>query len=176
MSTTPSPWSSQSPGPAGPSSPAGYGAPSGYGAPLGWQGQPQQVRPGPQGVGPTGELVLDLRKPVGAMGMINPVVTIDGHPAPSSWGRSSFVVPAGVHQVEVAQSYLWVYGHAGLAAQVAPGTSVDVYYAGPMVTMLRGAIGLEPQRRPGQGAFVAVLVLVVVVLLIGVLAAVIGSS
>ena len=168
--------------PSAPGAPSGYGAPQGqqpsstYGAPLAQQGQPQPVSPPPQGA-PSGQLVINLLPPIGAMGMISPVVTIDGHPAPSSWGRNSFVVPAGTRQVDVAQTYLWTYGHASLPVPVAPGAAVDVYYAGPMTaTSKRGAIGTEPQRRPGQGVFIGVLVLVAVVLLIGVVAAVLGNA
>ena len=49
--------------------------------------QQPQGRPQPYGGGPTGELVINLQKPFGAMGMISPVVSIDGYPAPASWGR-----------------------------------------------------------------------------------------
>ncbi len=192
MSTPQQPWSPNPSAPSNPSAPpnaSGYGAPAGYGqppasqapssygAPRAAQGRPSpEPQPAQQQGGPTGELVINLRKPVGAMGMISPLVTIDGHPAPSSWGRNSFVVPAGSHQVDVAQSYLWTYGRAALGVGVAPGTSVDVYYAGPMATFMRGAIGLAPQRRPAQGFFIGILVFVAVVLLIGVLAAVLGNA
>ena len=184
MSTPQQPWSPSQPGPAQP--PQGYGTPQWYAGPQsppappaqpGQPGQPGQQPPQPFGGAATGELVVNLTKPVGAMGMISPVVTIDGHPAPSTWGRNSFTVPAGVRQVEVAQTYFRVYGNASLAVSVGAGHSVDVYYAGPMATVgLAGAIGLEPQRRPGRAFFVGVMVFLALLLLIVVLAVVLGNS
>lgn len=186
MSSPQQPWS---PGQAGPSAPPGYGAspsapapstPQGYGAPRWYEGpqaEPQLQPQGqqPYGGGATGELVINLKKPVGAMGMISPVVTIDGYPAPCSWGRNAFPAPAGVRRVDVAQTYLWTYGRASMPVTVTPGATTEVYYAGPMATMLAGAIGLQPQQRPGRAFFIGIMVFVAVVLLVGILAAVIGN-
>ena len=153
-----------------------YGA-QGYGAPQTQPGQPPQQQPQPFGGGPTGELVLNLRKPFGAMGMINPVVAIDGHPAGATWGRNTFQVPAGVRQVDVAQTYMWTYGRASQPVNVAPGSTNEVFYSGPMATFgFGGAIGPEPQRRPGTGLFIGLMVFLVVVVLLAVLAGVVGSS
>lgn len=173
--------------------PLGYGspqanAPQGYGAaPQTRPGQqppshqpyqqPYQQQPQPYGGGPTGELVINLRKPFGAMGMISPVVTIDGHPAGSSWGRNAFQVPAGVRQIDVAQTYLWTYGRASHPVNVEPRRTSEIFYSGPMATFgFGGAIGTEPQRRPGTGLFIGLTVFLFVLLLLVVLAVVIGSS
>jgi hypothetical protein len=122
--------------------------------------------------------VLNLRKPFGAMGMITPVVTIDGHPAGAAWGRNSFSVPAGVRQVDVAQSYMWTYGRASQPVNVAPGGTSEIFYSGPMATFgFGGAIGSEPQKRPGTGLFIGLMVVVgVCLLLIVVLAVAFGGS
>ena len=164
--------------------PQGYGAPAqGYGAAPSPYGQAQpgpqqppqgQQAPGAYGApGPSGELVLNLRKPFGAMGMISPIVTIDGYPAGSTWGRNSFRVPAGVRQVDVAQSYLWTYGRASQPVNVEPGGTSEIFYSGPTVTFgMGGAIGTEPQRRPGARLLIGLMVAVVVLLLLVVVLAV----
>ena len=155
-----------------------YGAPpQGYGPPPG-QVQPQQPPAYATGLtGPTGELVINLRKPFGAMGMISPIVMIDGHPAGASWGRNSFRVPAGVRQVDVAQSYLWTYGRASQPVNVTSDGTSEIFYSGPMATFgFGGAIGTEPQRRPGTGLFVGLMVVVALMLLLVVVAVVAGNS
>jgi hypothetical protein len=121
--------------------------------------------------------VLNLRKPFGAMGMISPAVTIDGFPARSSWGRNSFQVPAGVRQVDIAQTYLWTYGRASQPVTVAPGSTSEIFYAGPMATIgMGGAIGTEPQKRPGTGLFIGLMVFVAVLLLLVIVAVAVGTS
>jgi len=151
--------------------PSPYGQAQGYGDP---QAQHAQPAPGAYGAGgPTGELVLNLRKPFGAMGMISPIVTIDGYPAGSTWGRNSFRVPAGVRQVDVAQSYLWTYGRASQPVNVEPGSTSEIFYSGPTLTFgFGGAIGSEPQKRPGTGLFIGIMVFVAVLLLLVVVLAV----
>lgn len=182
MSSPQQPWSpgqAGQPGPAGQQPYPGQPYPPQPYPPQPYAPQPYQAQPyAPQPpAGPTGELVLNLRKPFGAMGMISPVVRIDGYPASASWGRNSFVVPAGVRQVEVAQTYLWTYGRATQPVSVEPGRTSEIFYAGPMATFgMGGAMGTEPQKRPGTALFVGVMVLVLVVLLIAVLAAALGSS
>jgi hypothetical protein len=173
MSSPQQPWSPGQPGPSGP--PPAYGAAPGYGPPQPY-GAPQPPPPA-YGGGPTGELVLNLRKPFGAMGMISPAVTIDGFPARSSWGRNSFQVPAGVRQVDIAQTYLWTYGRASQPVTVAPGSISEIFYAGPMATIgMGGAIGTEPQKRPGTGLFIGLMAFVAVLLLLVIVAVAVGTS
>ncbi|MGI3784058.1 MAG: hypothetical protein ACRYG2_25125 [Janthinobacterium lividum] len=170
------------------SSATGREAPQGYGVPLGY-GSPQasaatqgadavEGYETPQAyIGPTGELVLNLRKPFGAMGAISPMVVVDGHPVGAAWGRNVFQVPAGVRQVDVAQSYLWTYGRASHPVHVDPGRTSEIFYSGPMATFgFGGAIGAEPQRRPGTGLFIGLMVVFVLLLLLVVLAVVVGNS
>ena len=188
MSSPQQPWSpppsSGQPEGYGPP-PQGYQPPQGYGpSPQGYtppqQGQPQPgygQPPAQQQSGPTGELVLDIRKPFGAMGMISPVVSIDGYPAAASWGRNSFRTPTGVRQVSVAQSYLWTYGRASMPVSIEPGQTSEISYAGPMWTFgMGGAIGVGPQKRPGTGLFIGIMVFVVLVVLLAIVAGIAGNS
>lgn len=173
-----------SPQPPQGSGPQGYPAPpqapQGY-QPQGQQGQGHQAydaqgfasQPQTQayGGGPTGELVLTLQKPFGAMGMITPIVTIDGYPATASWGRNSFPAPAGVRRVDVAQTYLWTYGRASMTVPVEAGRTAEVYYTGPMFTFgMGGRMGTEPQERPGKGLFIGLMVFLLLIVLLAVFA------
>jgi hypothetical protein len=207
MSSPQQPWSPGRPAPSDPPRPDGppasgygpppaYGAPQGYGAPqtpgygaptpYGAQGYGPAPTPTPPpfgqqpqayGGGPTGELVVNLRRPFGAMGMISPVLTIDGYAAGSTWGRNVFQVPAGVRRVDVAQSYLWTYGRASHPVNVEPGRTSEIFYSGPMATFgFGGAIGTEPQRRPGTGLFIGLMAFVFVILMIAVLTAAFAGS
>lgn len=118
----------------------------------------------PPGFGQS-QLVLVLREPVGSMGMISPVVTIDGYPAPARWGPNPFPTTPGRHLVRVSNRYLYEYGAAEQVLDLVPGQSVEVHYSPPLITFVRGRIGLTPQPRPGLAAmigfFVGLLVLVV---------------
>ena len=51
----------------------------------------------PPGFGDS-QLVVVIREPVGAMGMITPLVTIDGYPAPARWGPNPFLTTPGRHR------------------------------------------------------------------------------
>ena len=172
-----------------PQPPQGYG-PQGYPvppqAPQGYQpqGQHDQGQQGydaegfasrPQapayGGGPTGELVLNLQKPFGAMGMITPIVTIDGYPASATWGRNAFPAPAGVRRVDVAQTYLWTYGRASMTVPVEAARTAEVFYTGPMFTFGIGAqMGTEPQKRPGTGLFIGLMVVLFLIVFLAVFA------
>jgi hypothetical protein len=202
MSSPQQPWSPGRPGPSDQPAPEGYGVPLGYGspqAPAAGQGNggpqgygtqqpygapaygapqhPQPTQPQPYGGGPLGELVLNLRKPFGAMGMISPVVVVDGRPVGASWGRNAWQVPAGVRQVDVAQSYLWTYGRASQPVDVAPGGTSEIFYSGPMATFgFGGAIGTEPQRRPGTSLFIGLMVFLLLLVVLVVVSVTVGNS
>ena len=137
------------------------------------------MAPQPQayGAGPTGELVVNLQAPFGAMGMISPVVTIDGYPATASWGRNSFPAPVGVRRVDVASSYLWTYGRASMTVPVEQGRTAEVYYIGPMWTFgMGGRMGSEPQKRPGKGLFIGLMSVIGAVLVLAVLVGILAGS
>lgn len=125
----------------------------------------QPYAPPPQ---PMGQLVLNLRKPAGLLSsaMISPLVTIDGYPAPVQWGQNAFPVVPGQHQLQVSSNYMWKYGTADLPVVIQPGQSVEVHYSGPLVTFVRGNIGLQEQPRPGMGVFWAILGVPIVILLL----------
>ena len=105
--------------------------------------------PAPGGVqGPTGQLVLELRPPVGMISesMITPVVTIDGQQVPAHWHTNVLTVPAGARQIVVGLPYMLHSGHARFTAQVQPGQRTVVHYAAPASMHHRGAIGHTPPR------------------------------
>ncbi|WP_091177731.1 hypothetical protein [Microlunatus flavus] len=189
----------QSPGPGAPQAygpPQGYAPPQGYPPPQGYAppqpqqyAQPQQhgqqpsqpyAQPSqpsapqgqtrPYGDAPTGELVVDLRKPFGGAGWVTPVLSIDGFPATASWGRNVFPAPAGVRQVDAASTYLWTFGRASMPVTVEPGRTSEVHYTGPMWTFgMGGRMGTEVQKRPGMGLFIGLMSFVGLVLLLAIL-------
>ena len=57
-----------------------------------------------------GQLVVHLRKPCGALGMVTPRLTIDGYPAPAQWGPNAYPVAPGRHLVKGSANYLWEFG------------------------------------------------------------------
>jgi hypothetical protein len=121
------------------------------------------------------QLVVNIREPFGAMGMISPLVTIDGHPAPAQWGPNAYPTTPGQHHVRVWARYLFEYGAAEQVVDLAPGQSVEVHYSAPVLTFIRGRIGPSPQPRPGMVALLAVLGgVVLLIVLIIVLAIVTG--
>ena len=130
---------------------------------------PGQPMPGQQ-QGPTGQLVLHLRKPWGSMGMITPKIRIDGFPAAAQWGRNQFTAPAGSRRVEISVSYLWEYGRASDDVPVQPGHEVEVYYAPPVFTLMSGRIGPAPMPAGGKPVLIVLLVvlaLAVVLIIVG---------
>lgn len=98
--------------------------------------------------GPTGQLVLELRPPVGMISesMISPVVTIDGRQVPAHWHTNVLTVPAGPRQIVVGLPYMLHSGHARFNAQVQPGQRTVVHYAAPASMHHRGAMGYTPPR------------------------------
>lgn len=125
--------------------------------------------------GPSGVLVLQLRKPWGSMGMISPTVQIDGYTVDARFGRNEIVVPAGVRQVSIRCNYMWDYGFAQDAVPVRPGEHVEVHYSTPMLTFLGGRMGPQPQPRPGMVGFTLLMGFAAIVLLAGIVAGILGS-
>lgn len=125
--------------------------------------------------GPTGILVLNLKKPWGSMGMITPRATIDGYPAAVGWGRNEFRAPAGPRQVQVACTYLWEFGHAADVVPVEPDSRVEAFYAPPLLTFLGGRIGPVEQKRRGLVLLVVMLVVIAILVVLAVIGAVLDS-
>ncbi|WGX94288.1 hypothetical protein [Nocardioides sp. L-11A] len=97
--------------------------------------------------------------------MITPSVQVNGYPVAVRFGPNVIPMPPGVHTVSAHAQWMWRYGQASQRVQLAPGQTVDVYYAAPVLTFMSGAMGLTKQRAPGLLAFVlllAVLLLLVV--------------
>lgn len=116
-------------------------------------------------------LVLELRKPAGAMGMISPVVFIDGLPAAAAWGTNTYPAPPGRRHVQVRARYLFEYGQAAADVDVVPGRTSVLHYSPPYLTFLRGRIGASPQPRGGAVALLAVLAVLVVLIVLAVIGA-----
>ncbi|WP_375424521.1 hypothetical protein [uncultured Friedmanniella sp.] len=126
----------------------------------------------PQQPSPQTGLVLDLRKPFGGIGLINPVVAIDGYPAQAVWGPNFYPAPVGRRHVRVSTRYLWEYGAAETDVDVYPGQTAVVHYTPPWLTFVSGRIGPTPQ--PRRGAVLVGVMLVVVVLLV--VLSIVGAS
>ena len=116
--------------------------------------------------------MVHIREPFGAMGMISPLLTIDGYPAPARWGPNAYPTTPGQHQVRVWARYLFEYGAAEQVVDIAPGQSLEVHYSPPLITFIRGRMGFVPQGRPGLVPLVAVLGGVVLILVLIVVAAI----
>ena len=108
--------------------------------------------------------------------MITPVVTIDGYPVPTQWGRNAIPAPAGVRQLSVASNYLWTYGRAEAPVTVEPNRSVEVFYAGPLFTFIRGALASTPPARPGRTGFVALMAVLGLLVVLAIFGAVLAAT
>ncbi|SDT34909.1 hypothetical protein [Microlunatus soli] len=151
--------------------------PQGFGQQIPGQQIPGQLgfgqgAPNPQGQpgfgGPTGQLVLELRKPWGSMGMVSAIGKIDGYPVAVSWGHNEITVPAGMRQIDIRTQYLWEYGRAAEAVTVQPGQRVELHYSPPAITFLSGRIGPTPQPVRGKTAAITIFVLIGVILVLSV--------
>jgi len=123
--------------------------------------------PGPAQGG--GAVALTLKfHPLGfILGLFKPVAQLNGHPVANAWGRTVVPVPAGQHHVHVHVPYLLPprIGVADLGVTVHPGQTVELEYRAPMVAFMRGALGAPPQKYPGMGVTIALLVVIAVMLL-----------
>ncbi|MEU4161525.1 hypothetical protein [Actinoplanes sp. NPDC026670] len=88
-----------------------------------------------------------------------PVVEIDGQGVPAYWGRVVQSVALGEHHVHVHVPCLAPsrIGSADTTVVALPGHTVELEYRAPMLSFLRGALGLPPQRYPGAAAAAALL-------------------
>lgn len=133
-----------------------------------WPSPPPPPGPPPAGPHPTGELVVHVRTPLGGgSALMNPLLTIDGYPAPLRWGRNAFVAPAGPRQLRASTRYLFTYGSAQDVVPVHPGRSTEVHYSPPAFTFLAGRMGPVPQPRAGQTGFWVLMALLGLALLLG---------
>ena len=143
-------------------------------------GAPQPGAYPPQGGGAVA-LTLKYHPLAFLLGLLKPIVQLDGHQAGNAWGRTVVPVPAGQHHVHVHVPYLLPprVGVADLGVTVHPGQTVELEYRAPMVAFMRGALGAAPQKYPGMGVTIGLFVVLAVMLLCvcgGVLVAAMNSG
>jgi len=84
-----------------------------------------------------------------------PKATINGHELQLNWGDNAIPAPPGRHTISMWVPYLWRFGKAEITVDNAAGPPPPVYYAAPVWTWMRGAIGVQPQKPPGlTGAWI----------------------
>ncbi|GAA1535047.1 hypothetical protein [Nocardioides humi] len=110
------------------------------------------------------------------LSMITPSVQINGYPVPARYGPNVYPMPPGVHTVSAYAQWMWRYGGASQQVQLAPGQTVDVFYAVPVLTFMAGAMGPTKQRTPGMLAFVLLLVVLVLIVIGLPVAAILATS
>lgn len=131
---------------------------------------------------PQSQLLLDLKHHwMGFMlGMITPVITLNGYPVPGRWGRQAIPVAPGQYQLHIHLPYLMPsrIGPADLTIWVQPGQSLELEYRAPMWSFSKGALGTAPQPWNGVGimaAVAAIPLLFVLLIVVLVIAAVIAG-
>ena len=124
---------------------------------------------------PPGYLRVNLQGNRGIT-LITPSVQVNGYPVPAQFGANVIPMPPGVHTVSAHAQWMWRYGQATQQVQLAPGQTVDVYYAAPLLTFMRGAMGFTKQKVPGLVPFVSLLVLLLLAVVGLLLVAILASS
>ncbi|WP_460702348.1 hypothetical protein [Myceligenerans halotolerans] len=107
--------------------------------------------------------------------MVPPMLTIDGHKAPSRMsGSVDIPIESGRHHLEASSQWLRRYGQAAFDVHVAPEQTLEVFYAPPFHQFTSGAMGLTRQKRKGAGlmwgVFGALGLFIVLVVLVPVVA------
>lgn len=107
--------------------------------------------------------------------MITPSVHLDGQPVRVSYGENVIPVVPGQHRVDAHAQWMWEYGRAGGTFAVREGETAELWYAPPVLTFMKGAMGPHKQRIPGMLAFALVTGLVVLLVALVVIAAIASS-
>ena len=96
---------------------------------------------------------------------VPPKLTIDGYAAATAApGTTHIPIMSGRHQLKVSAWWLLRFGHAVLDVDIAPGETVEVFYATPHHQFVRqGSLGLTPQDRKGLVGLVTLLVVIMAV-------------
>ncbi|MBB2948729.1 hypothetical protein FB565_008512 [Actinoplanes lutulentus] len=112
------------------------------------------------------------------LGMYTPVLEIDGQSVPASWGRVVTAVALGQHHVHVHVPYLMPnrIGTAETTVLAVSGRTVELEYRAPLLSFLRGNLGVPPQRYPGLAAAVALLLVAVTLLACGCVGLVVNAT
>lgn len=97
---------------------------------------------------------------------VTPSVFIDGYRLPAKYGDNVFPIQPGDHVVSAHGQSLFKYGNAQQQISAAPGQEIEVWYAAPALTFLKGAMGPTKQKVPGLiGLFVGLGLLMVIAML-----------
>lgn len=102
--------------------------------------------------------------------LIDPKVLINGYPMPVRNGDNVLPIIPGTHRLEIYAQWVWRYGQAERRLDLVSGQTVELWYAPPVLTFLRGALGETKQRHPGTVALVCALVVFLLVVGLMVLA------
>ncbi|GAA2228114.1 hypothetical protein GCM10010413_25140 [Promicromonospora sukumoe] len=104
------------------------------------------------------ELSVTVQGNVLTTNMVAPTLTVDGWPAPlPAVGTQRIPIRSGRHRLQVYSQWLRRYGHAVLDVDVAPGQTLEVFYAPPHQNFYdEGAIGFSPQVRRGRGLMIGI--------------------
>ncbi len=77
-----------------------------------------------------------------------PRAIMNGGTVQLNWGDNAIPAPPGRYEVTVYVPYLWKVGKATTVVDNSA-MSPTLYYAAPVWTFQRGAIGFTPQEHPG---------------------------
>ncbi|WP_265447241.1 hypothetical protein [Flexivirga meconopsidis] len=143
--------------PVQPNQPPAQGYPPQPGA-----GQPQSYPPSGSPATQSPLIRLTVQGSVLTSNMLTPKVQIDGYPVSVSYGLNTIPVPPGTHTVSAHATWIVQYGQASYDVTLAPGQTVDVYYAAPFVQFMKGSMGPTKQPRKGLWVLIAVIVLIIV--------------
>jgi hypothetical protein len=131
---------------------------------------PQSGPPGPPRQ--MGTLGLTIQGNAMSSNMISPAVTLNGYPVPTSYGSNALPVQPGRIRVAVSSQWMRTYGQAEIDVDVAPGQTVQLWYAPPWHQFTTGNIGYEKQKRKGAGFFVGLMAVIILLPILLVLLAV----
>jgi len=93
------------------------------------------------------------------LGLLTPVVTVNGQRIQARWGRNEIPMPSGQYQLHIHAPYLIPsrIGTADTIVPVAPGQIIDVEYRAPVWVFSAGSLGPPPQQYNGLGAQIGIM-------------------
>lgn len=117
----------------------------------------QPPPPQPPVFAPDATLSFTVQGTIMTSNLVAPTLTIDGFPAPVPVvGNRTFAIMSGRHRLQAHAQWMRRYGHAAIDVDIAPGQTLEVFYAPPHHQFSEeGAMGLNPQTRKGSGFLVA---------------------
>lgn len=106
------------------------------------------------------------------LAMVTPSAYLDGQPLPVKYGENVFAIHPGDHLVAAHAQSFFAYGRAEQQISAEPGQVVELWYAPPAVTFLKGRMGATRQKIAGMTGFlVGIAAIVALTLVIVALAA-----